>query len=163
LALETGQRQGDIIKLPWTAYDGQWIRLVRDRRNGLDTRQGKTKASVEIPATADLRAILDVTPRNGRTILLNSEGNPWTNGALQKAMLDTKARAGVSALTFHDLRGTAVTRLAEAGCTNAEIASITGHSLQSVATILATYLGRTRGLALSAIRKLEQKRASGEV
>jgi hypothetical protein len=27
LALETGQRQGDVLTLPWSAYDGQWIRL----------------------------------------------------------------------------------------------------------------------------------------
>jgi hypothetical protein len=38
--------------------------------------------------------------------------------------------AGLVGLTFHDLRGTAVTRLAIAGATEAEIAIITGHSLQ---------------------------------
>ena len=27
LALETGQRQGDLLTLPWSAYDGTWIRL----------------------------------------------------------------------------------------------------------------------------------------
>ena len=37
---------------------------------------------------------------------------------------------GVSGVAFHDLRGTAVTRLALAGCTEAEIASITGPSLK---------------------------------
>jgi hypothetical protein len=31
---------------------------------------------------------------------------------------------------FHDLRATAVMRLAIAGCTEAEIATITGHSLE---------------------------------
>lgn len=35
-------------------------------------------------------------------------------------------------LTFHDLRGSAVTRLARAECTTAEIATITGHSLKGV-------------------------------
>jgi integrase len=33
-------------------------------------------------------------------------------------------------LTFHDLRGTSVTRLAEAGSEVLEIATITGHSCQ---------------------------------
>ena len=33
-------------------------------------------------------------------------------------------------LTFHDVRGSAVTRLAEAGCEVPEIATITGHSLK---------------------------------
>jgi hypothetical protein len=45
--------------------------------------------------------------------------------------------------------------LAEAGCTVPEIASITGHSLRSVETILEKYLARTRALAESAIAKLE--------
>ena len=59
-------------------------------------------------------------------------------------------------MTFHDLRGTAVTRLAIVGCTEAEIASITGHSLRDVRSILdANYLHRDLALAESAIRKLE--------
>jgi hypothetical protein len=61
-------------------------------------------------------------------------------------------------VTFHDLRGTAVTRLALVGCTEAEIATITGLSLASVRTILdAHYLHRDRALAASAIQKLERE------
>jgi hypothetical protein len=56
------------------------------------------------------------------------------------------------------LRGTAVTRLAEAGCTEAEIATITGHALASVHTILERYLARTDKLAVAAIAKLERGR-----
>ena len=63
-------------------------------------------------------------------------------------------KAGIVGLTFHDLRGTAVTRLAEAECTNAEIASITGHSMRDVARILDRYLARTDKIALAAIAKL---------
>jgi integrase len=66
--------------------------------------------------------------------------------------------AGIVGLTFHDLRGTAVTRLALAGATEAEIATITGHSLRSVRAILDThYLARDPALAESAITKLEQR------
>jgi hypothetical protein len=61
-------------------------------------------------------------------------------------------------VTFHDLRGTAVTRLALAGCTEAEIATITGLSLRSVRTILdAHYLHRDPALGDSAISKLEKR------
>jgi hypothetical protein len=38
----------------------------------------------------------------------------------------------VVGVAFNDLRGTAVTRLALVGATEAEIASITGHSLRGV-------------------------------
>lgn len=53
-----------------------------------------------------------------------------------------------------DLRDTAVTWLAIAGCTKAEIASITGHSLKSIDEILKHYLGQHPDLARSAIGKL---------
>jgi hypothetical protein len=65
-------------------------------------------------------------------------------------------KAGIVALTFNDLRGTAVTRLALVGCTEAEIATITGHSLRDVCSILdAHYLHRDIELARNAIHKLE--------
>jgi hypothetical protein len=60
-------------------------------------------------------------------------------------------------VTFHDLRGTAVTRLAIVGCTEAEIAYLTGHSLRDVRSILdANYLHRDPALGKSAISKLER-------
>lgn len=68
--------------------------------------------------------------------------------------------AGIDDLTFHDLRGTAVTRLAIAGCTIPEIATITGHSLRDVGTILDRhYLHRDDELARAAIEKLERSQA----
>lgn len=54
-----------------------------------------------------------------------------------------------------DLRDTAVTWLARAGCTMAEICAITGHSGKSVQTIIEHYLGAARELADAAIDKLE--------
>lgn len=53
-----------------------------------------------------------------------------------------------------DLRDTAVTRLALAGCNKFEIASITGHSLKSIDEILKHYLGMHPELGRSAIGKL---------
>jgi integrase len=64
--------------------------------------------------------------------------------------------AGITDLHFHDLRGTAVTMLAEASCTELEIASITGHSYAQVHRILEVYLPGTRALADVAIMKLER-------
>ena len=33
LALWTGQRQGDLLRLPWSAYDGRVIRLWQSKKN----------------------------------------------------------------------------------------------------------------------------------
>ena len=147
LALWTGQRQGDLLRLPWSAYDGIHIRL----------RQGKGGARVVIPVGAPLKAALDATPKRSTIILTNSEGKPWTSDGFRASWGKACKRAGVVGLTFHDLRGTAVTRLAIAGCTEAEIATITGHSLRGVRAILDThYLIAIRKLGDSAITKLER-------
>ncbi len=146
LALWTGQRQGDLLRLPWSAYDGGCISL----------RQSKTGARVRIPVGAPLKAALDATAKRSTVILTSTDGKPWTADGFRSSWRKACTTAGVVGLTFHDLRGTAVTRLALAGCTEAEIATITGHSLRDVAAILdAHYLHRDPALAESAIRKLE--------
>lgn len=146
LAIWTGQRQGDLLRLSWSAYDGRTIRL----------RQGKTGRRVTIPASEQLRAVLDATPRKAVTILTTTDNTSWTADGFRTTWGKTLKKAGIDGLTFHDLRGTAVTRLALAGATEAEIATITGHSLRDVGAILdAHYLTRDSGLAEAAIRKRE--------
>jgi integrase len=154
MALWTGQRQGDLLRLPWSAYDGAHIRL----------RQGKGAVRVVIPVGAPLKAALDATPKRSTIILVNSDGSPWTSDGFRASWGKTCKRAGVVGVTFHDLRGTAVTRLALARCTEPEIATITGHSLRSVRAILDThYLARDPALGESAIRKLETGTRSAQL
>jgi integrase len=146
LALWTGQRQGDLLRLPWSAYDGTHIRL----------RQSKTGTRVVIPVGAPLKTALDTLAKRSPVILTNSGGKPWTSDGFRASWRKACAAAGIAGLTFHDLRGTAVTRLAIAGATEAEIATFTGLSLQTVRAILDThYLARDSALGESAIRKLE--------
>jgi integrase len=150
IATDTGQRLGDILALPWSAYDGATIRL----------RQGKTGKHVSIPATDRLRLALDTTPRRAVTICATTRGTSWTRDGYQTAFDRAKRAAKVAGRTFHDFRGTAVTRLAEAGCTIPEIAAITGHDLRFAEDILARhYLARSSALGESAIAKLERHRA----
>ncbi|MEG6508603.1 tyrosine-type recombinase/integrase [Methyloligella sp. 2.7D] len=146
LALETGQRQGDLLALPWSAFDGIWLRL----------RQAKTGRRVNVPVTKRLSAVLESTPRVSPIILTNGRGQPWQANAFRKAWGAASRKAGIVGLTFHDLRGTAVTRLSEAECTPQEIGTITGHSLRDVGVILDRYSARTDKLAIAAIAKLER-------
>jgi integrase len=146
LALWTGQRQGDLLRLPWSAYDGSTIRL----------RQSKTGARVEIPVGAPLKAALDATAKVGPISLTSTDKRPWTPDGFRASWGKACKKAGIADVTFNDLRGTAVTRLALVGCTEAEIATITGHSLRDVRSILdAHYLHRDIELARTAINKLE--------
>jgi len=111
-----------------------------------------------IPVAAPLKAALDAAAKTKRSpiILLTSEGRPWTEDGFRASFNKARDRASVVGLTFNDLRGTAVTRLALVGCTEAQIVSITGHSLNDVRSILdAHYLHRDPELARAAIHKLE--------
>lgn len=148
LALWTGQRQGDLLRLPWSAYDGTHIRL----------RQSKGGRPIVVRVGAPLKTALDATAKRSTIMLTTIDGKPWTPDGFRASWGKACKRAGVSGVTFHDLRGTAVTRLALVGATEAEIATITGHSLRSVRAILDThYLSRDPALAESAIRKLEAR------
>jgi integrase len=145
LAIYTGQRQGDLLRLPWSAYDGK----------GINLRQKKTGAYVPIPVADELRAALDAAPKHSPIMLVNSDGKPWSESGFQGAWGKATVRAGIQGLTFHDLRGTAVVMLARAGCNEVEIYSITGHKPGDVQAILtAHYLPRDAKVAANAIAKL---------
>lgn len=147
LALHTGQRQADIRRMAWSNYDGQRITI----------RQGKGGRRVTIPCTKALKATLDVRPRRGALILTTKTGRAFQKRYFAERWTDTAAAAAVDGLHFHDVRGTTVTMLFEAGCTVAEAASITGHSLRRAQEILDRYLARTAVMAESAIAKLENR------
>jgi len=80
---------------------------------------------------------------------------PWTEDGFRTSWGKAFEKTNLGDLHFHDLRGTAVTRLAPSNCTVPEIASITGHAMETVQAILdAHYLSGRLELAESAIKKL---------
>lgn len=146
LALWTGQRQGDLLRMTWSDYDGEFIKV----------KQRKTKARVTIPVSASLKIMLDEAPRAAPTILSTLDGTPWTEDGFRASWSKARNAAGIRGLTFNDLRGTTVTRLAMAGCSIPQIAAVTGHSLKQVHAILdAHYLKREESMAVDAVRKRE--------
>lgn len=162
LALWTGQRQGDLLRLTWNNYDGERIRL----RQSKSKRRGKAPKTVMIPVGGPLKDLLDAERKaHGKKrlcVLANTLGEQWTSDGFRSSWAKACDRAKIEGLTFHDLRGTAVTRLALAGCTVPEIASITGHSLKDVEAILdAHYLGGRVELAEAAVIKLNTAYGSG--
>jgi integrase len=153
LAINTGQRQGDLLRLPWSAYDGKHIKL----------RQKKTGAYVAIPVTDELKTALDAASRQSPIMLTNSEHKPWSESGFQGAWGKTTMRAGIRGLTFHDLRGTAVVTLARAGCNEVEIYSVTGHKPGDVRAILtAHYLPQDAEVAGNAITKLNRYKSRAD-
>lgn len=150
LAIETGQRQGDLLTLPWSSLKHDVIEL----------RQSKTRQPVAIPVSAKLKACLENVPK-GRalTILTRGDGLPWDpkGNGFRAAWRDACKSAGVAGVTFHDLRGTFVTnRLAE-GWTALEVAVCTGHSLRDL-SMLDSYTDRTRVAEATARRVANRER-----
>ncbi len=101
-----------------------------------------------IPAHQKLLAVLATMKSDSVRLLTNTRGLPWTqngfraswSGALEPPQQTTGTlprphrlwpikRAG---LVFHGLRRSAVVMLLEAGCTDAEVAAITGQSRQMI-------------------------------
>lgn len=109
LALWTGQRQGDLLRLRWSNFDGSRLKL----------KQGKRGRIVDMPVARSLRQLLSGVERTAPTILTAPNGQPWRTEPRPTYFLHlwrrTTLAAGLDGLHFHDLRGTTCTALAEAG------------------------------------------------
>lgn len=126
LALYTGQRQSDVLKMARTSTKNGLIRVVQE----------KTGTPLWLPQHKDLQSILEQIPLRATTILTNTRGAPWRSGFKsrfvkemdRKVFKDLKGRR----LVFHGLRKSAVVMLLEAGCTDAEVGAVTGQSRQMI-------------------------------
>jgi integrase len=148
LARHTGQRRGDLVTMPWSAYDGSGIRL----------RQRKTGMPLVVPATTDLRLELDSWPRVAVPILTTATGRGWDENYLTHAVAAAMTEIGMPGLSIHGLRKLAAASLAEAGCTSQEIMAVTGHTTLAMVE-LYTKSVQQEGLAGSAITRLNVSRA----
>ena len=159
LGLETGQRIGDLLTATWTCWRSGRFQLA----------QSKGGRRVDIKCTARLIEALERQKTehasmntSSVTILTNTRGQPWTANGFRTEWRKVAQQTGIQGrLTFHDLRGTFVTRRAEEGSTELEIAAITGHSVKQVHDIIERYLSRTRRLGDNAIERLEAHRRKG--
>ena len=144
LALYTGQRRSDLVKMMWSQFDGEFI----------EVRQQKTDELISIPCHKLLRAELETMPRKAETILVGERGGPLTAASLSVMVSRTLREMGVTGYSIHGLRKNAGRALAEAGCSDHEIRAITGHKTLAM---VAHYTKRAnqKVLARSAMAKLE--------
>jgi integrase len=146
LARWTGQRQGDLLRLTWSAYDGEYLTL----------RQSKTGASVRVKVADELKTLLDSQKRTAVTILTNRSGRPYREGfraSWRKAM----AAAKVTGVTFHDLRGTFITLAHRENVSIKEIAEVSGHTERDAERIIRKHYLATD----SAVVALEKRNKKG--
>ncbi|MFN0183026.1 MAG: tyrosine-type recombinase/integrase [Aquabacterium sp.] len=162
-----GQRQADILALPPYRIDQGAIVL----------KQGKTGRRVSLPVhlVPELVTRLEAQRTRANTLasathLLLHEGTarPWQSYTFTHIFADIRAAAAhtmpsVATLQWMELRHTAVTMLKAAGMDALAIASITGHTAQSVQAILDKhYLIRTAAAAEDAFKaRLEKEGGNG--
>lgn len=141
----TGQRIGDTLKMRWGDIDADGLVYVK---------QQKTGKEVWIPAHQDLQAQLDQTPKRGLWIICDDEGRRITVPRMRDLLQSFTLAQGVKTVP-HGLRKNAVNALLEAGCTVAEVAAITGQTLQVIEHYAARVNRKKMGKA--AILKWEKR------
>lgn len=117
LMLYTGQRRSDMVKMGWQHISGDRIRV----------HQLKTDEMLSIPIHPDLAELLAAAPKTDMPILQTQFGKAFSANGFGNRMRKWCSAAGLPDCSSHGLRKAAARRMAEAGCSNKEIMSITGH------------------------------------
>lgn len=154
LAAEIGLRTGDLLKLTWGEIGEHGIVLNTSKRQRLGI----------IPLTEQARTILAGIPRVGPVVLTNTSGLPWTVDGFKTMFGRAKKEAKLTGLHFHDIRGTAATRIYihgmdEAGLpriTEADLATIFAWSPERVRLLIRKYVSG-QAVALDLLSRMNQK------
>jgi integrase len=169
-AVGTGLRQGELLGLAWEDVDLDGSRIsVRRELAKVDGRyqrvEPKTPQSRRaVPLSASVQAAL--IAHRGRTIVegfiptatgpvfVNGYGQPLSGSWVTHHLYRLEGRAGLRRLSFHALRRTFASRLAEAGVADIEIARLLGHARTHVTKQHYIAAGPTPAAALSAIEAI---------
>jgi len=118
LLLYTAQRRADVVRLgPPNMRDGRF--RYKASKNG---------AEMDIPVAEPLAATIAATPMIGvKTFLVTEYGKPFTAAGFGNWFRDRCDAASLPQCSAHGLRKAFLRRMAEAGCSEDYIASISGH------------------------------------
>ncbi|MCB1349293.1 MAG: tyrosine-type recombinase/integrase [Maritimibacter sp.] len=134
VACETGLRPSDLTKLTAAHIE------VTPKGRRLRVRTNKRKRLAHIPITPELAAVIDATPPGRMLILTNARGKPLTPHRASEGVRQWRDKAKLSKdLRLYDARGTAATRLLNAGLSLAEIANHMGWSVRYAANVIEFY------------------------
>jgi integrase len=118
LLLYTAQRRSDVVHM-----GPQHI-----RGNSIYVRQQKTGTELQIPISAELRAVLENNSIQSLTFLTTDRGTPYRAAEFSEWFRRQCDAAGLPKhCVAHGLRHARATQLAEAGASPHQIAAITGH------------------------------------
>ena len=153
LMLYTGQRRSDAVRMGRQHIQGKYLRVD----------QVKTKALVMIPLHENLIQSIKATSGGDLTFLISGIGRPYTANGIGNKMRQWCDEAGLPECTAHGLRKAAARRLAEAGCSHAQIKAITGHVTDREVTRYIREANQTilADQAMDAVERSKQERDAG--
>jgi integrase len=168
LAVESGQRGSDIIKMRWSDLEDQIDPLTGNAHTGIHVIQKKTGVRLWIPFTQALSAAIEIwrpTRRPPFFLVLRADGTPFDRNALswawnqERAQNPALAPLEAAGLVMHGLRATAVVRARQRGATVLQISSMFGMHEAQVARY--SRLADQREMAMAAVYHIDgQRRAS---
>lgn len=166
LGYYTGQRLGDIARLEW----GNWLNYhdlticlaEHTEDTALIFHQHKTNNTMVIPVAKPLNALLrkylaiesaSPKPIHQKTPIFTEQSPGYIYRLVQAEL----KRRGHLRYPFHGLRKNCMNRLAECGCTDAEIMAVTGHKTRAMVTHY-TKAAEQKKRAMAAIAKMGGRR-----
>lgn len=153
LMLYTAARRSDAIRLgPEHVRDGWFVKVQHKGRN-------RKPVHWEVPVLPPLARSIAATRTGAGTFVVSELGTPFTDKSFGMRFRRWCDAAGLKHCSAHGLRKATSARLAELGCTEHEIAAVTGHTkLEHVAVY--TRAANKRLLAASAMARLEESGAT---
>ena len=133
LALATARRRGELLALRW-----EYIDLEARTAFLPDTKNGESRT---VPLSTAAVQVLTALPRHISGVVI-----PVKYFTLDAAFKRACKRAGLNDVRFHDLRRTAITRMAEKLPNVIELAAVSGH--KSLMVLKRYYQPKAEALAL---------------
>jgi len=117
MALYTGMRRGEILKLKWEDVDlDQKIIFVRNSKNN---------EAREIPVNNFLTTVLKDVKVRSPYVFCREDGKPY--GSVRKSFENALRKAGIKNCCFHDLRHTFASHLVMSGVDLITVKELLGH------------------------------------
>jgi integrase len=120
MALDTGMRLGELLKLKWDDVDFEG-KLVHVRAFNTKTMKERWLAMTS-RVNRDLSVLYERSPKNLDDLVFGIRDN------VKKAFMSARKAAGLNDLRFHDLRHTAATRLVQGHIPLSEVGRVLGHT-----------------------------------
>ena len=116
-AIQTCMRRGEILSLEWKNIDFERSKVLLP-----STKNGRSRW---VPLSSNVTAILRILPHENKRVF------PITDVAVRQSWDRLRKRAGLTDLTFHDLRHEGISRQFESGLSIPQVMAISGHQTAS--------------------------------